>query len=507
MTPVAWSFTTVCIPTVNFLAPDGGQDWTGGSVHPIQWTSDDRDDATLTATLLYSVDGGVTFTGAIATLTVPIGAGSYAWTLPKVDSSAVVVRITMTDGDGNVAADTSSAPFRIDSTPPGILASFPSDGGAGAKTTRDVWFVFSEAIDRASVRAAFSISPNPGGLAFLWYGTESGGDLFVVAHSPFKSKTTYTVTFATGAKDVSDPGNHPAAPLVVRFTTQPPPNVNPPVAKAVGHNQVEVGRPETLDGSASTGNITQYVWRINDNQDHYVAVLVGAVAPYTFHQNGRYHVTLIVTDTNGASAEDTIEVVATSSASDGIILGGAGLLFAVVFAATTETGKGSLFSWFLFPLYVRRKRNEVLEHQTRGMILGYIMVHPGDTYTDIKRNLSLTNGTLSYHLTVLERERLVRSQTRGTRKLFYSREVRLPEDGGGMHEVQVRIYRAIEAVPGLAVNDIAGALGITSQHALYHLRTLAAQGYVHFERRGFRLRCYVEEGKAPPMHDDTNGGP
>ena len=36
------------------------------------------------------------------------------------------------------------------------------------------------------------------------------------------------------------------------------------------------------------------------------------------------------------------------------------------------------------------------------------------------------------------------------------------EDGGGLHEVQMRMLGAIREVPGLAVKDIAGALGITS---------------------------------------------
>ena len=126
------------------------------------------------------------------------------------------------------------------------------------------------------------------------------------------------------------------------------------------------------------------------------------------------------------------------------------------------------------------------------MIRGYILVHPGDSYSDIRRNLGLSNGTLSYHLTVLAREGIVRSHARGSRKLFYPRDARLPNDGGGMHEVQIRMLRAIEQIPGLAVTDLAGALGITSQLALYHLRALAKEGRIRFERRGFRLRCFAQ---------------
>ncbi len=507
LVPVSWTFTTECSPTLDLLAPDGGEDWTGGSVHDLLWVTDDGDDSTLAVDLTYSLDGGGTYPNVIARgVVVGVGPGTFPWTLPRVDSANVRVRIVATDAAGNAASDESSLSFTIDSTPPALLTSYPLDGAPGQKTTRDLWFVFTERVDRPSFEAAFGISPNPGGVTFTWSVSNLGGDVLVMGHDPFRSNTLYTVTFGTTGKDDSDPGNFVAVPIRVRFSTQPPPAVNPPVAKAVGKNQVQVGEPVTLDGSGSTGNITSYVWRIADNQGRFVGVQVGRIATHTFTDHGRYSVTLIVSDANGLTDDDTIEIAVTSNPnSGGLLLGGAALL-AVALLASTEAGRTFLFSWILFPLYVRRKRNELLEHQTRGMILGYVMVHPGDTYTDIKRNLMLTNGTLTYHLKVMENEGLIRSQIRGPRKLFFPQGVRVPEDGGGLHEVQVRMYRAIAAVPGLAVKDIAGALGITSQHALYHLRGLASQGFVRLERRGISLRCYAEPGKGPSLHEETDGG-
>ena len=505
--PTTWTFTTECLPTVDLLAPNGGEDWTGGSVHTIRWTADDRDDPVLLADLAYSADGGATYGGAItAGLAVGSGEGTYVWTLPTLDSTSVRVRITVRDAAGDTASDASATSFTIDSTPPAILVSFPSDGGSGHKTTRDIYFVFSERVDRASFTAGFNLTPNPGGLQLTWSVTNVGtglADMLTVAHAPFRSKTDYVASFETSARDDSDPGNHPGARLFVRFATSPPPNVNPPVAKAVGKSQVQEGEAVTLDGSQSTGSIVQYVWRINDNQDRFVAVLVGKTVPVAFREHGRYHVTLIVTDTSGQTDEDTIEIAVTSNPDGVIVLSGVILLSAALVAAT-EGGRAGLFSLVIFPLYVRRKKNEVLEHQTRGMILGYIMVHPGDSYTDIKRNLVLSNGTLTYHIIVLEREHLIRSQIRGPRKLFFPMGVRVPEDGGGLHEIQVRIFRAVQNVPGLAVKDLAGALGITSQHALYHVRALASQGFVRLERRGVTLRAYAEEGKALAMHESSD---
>ncbi|TLZ69936.1 MAG: winged helix-turn-helix transcriptional regulator [Methanobacteriota archaeon] len=497
--PISWSFSTICSPTVALLAPDGGEDWTGGSMHTIRWVTSDPDDPTLTIDLSFSLDGGADgFSGVIAgPLVVTIGGGSYAWTLPRADSSRVLVRITATDSAGNAASDTSAAVFTIDSTPPALLVSFPADGASGHKTTRDLWFVWTERVDRASFATAFGLSPNPGGLGLEWSVSNLGGDVLLVTHDPMRSRTTYAATFSATAKDDSDPGNFLAGPVVVRFTTQPPPPVNPPVALAVGHNQIEVGEPTTFDGTGSTGDIRDYVWRIADNHGGFVGVLVGSLATYTFQQQGRYSVTLFVTDVNGVVDDDTIEIAVTSNPhSDGLIAAGAAgaALAAAALIAGTEGGKLAAFQFFLFPLYARRKRDELLDHETRGMIRGYILVHPGDSYSDIRRNLALSNGTLSYHLTVLEREGIVHSQTRGSRKLFYPREARLPNDGGGMHEVQIRMLRAIEQIPGLAVTDLAGALGITSQLALYHLRALAQEGRIRFERRGLRLRCFAQMG-------------
>ncbi len=498
--PNPWTFTTVCLPSVTLLAPNGGEDWTGGSVHTISWSSTDQDSPVLSADLAYSTDDGATWTAIALGLSVPVGPGSYAWTLPTIDSSQALVRIVVTDPEGNAASDASDAPFTIDSTPPSLLASYPSDGQAGFKTTRDVWFVWSERVDRASFEASFSMSPNPGGIAFSWIVSNLGGDVLIVAHAPFKSNTAYAVTFGTAAKDDSDPGNPLPAALTVRFNTQPPPNVNPPVAKAVGKSQVQVDEVVTLDGRASTGNIVSYVWRIVDNQGRFYGIALGAETTFVFRDHGRYSVTLLVTDANGASDEDTIEIAVTSNENGNLILAGSVAMFVgLALVASTEAGKLGLFSLFVFPLYVRRKKNEVLEHQTRGMILGYVLVHPGDSYTDIRRNLMLSNGTLSYHLTVLEREGLIQSRTQGTRKRFYTKEARAPEDGGGLHEVQIRMYRAIREVPGLAVKDLAGILGITSQHTLYHLRGLATQGYVRLERQGFYLRAYPVEGPEPPL--------
>jgi len=244
-----------------------------------------------------------------------------------------------------------------------------------------------------------------------------------------------------------------------------------------------------------------FVWRFALGSDAFERT--GASVEIAFERPGLWAVTVVATDPTGnaASASRTISITAPPAPpappSAWPYVGGAAALLAAAIGLATERGKLGLLTLFL-PLYTRLRDEEVLDQFTRGQIYGYIRVHPGDTYTDIKRNLSLNNGTLTYHLDVLERERLVRAVNRGSRKMFYTMEVRPAEDGGGLHEIQQRILRVLGEAPGAAVPDLAAVLGISRQLALYHLRLLVSQDLVRLERRGLRLIAFATGPPAPP---------
>ena len=81
--------------------------------------------------------------------------------------------------------------------------------------------------------------------------------------------------------------------------------------------------------------------------------------------------------------------------------------------------------------------------------------------------------------------------TRGARRLFYPADVPIPENGGGLHEVQQRILRHVREVPGMSVRDLAGLLGVSSQLAIYHVRQLREYGLVRIERERLRFLVYA----------------
>lgn len=91
-------------PTVTLTSPNGGEALTAGSVRTIAWTSSGITDLKLE----FSLDGGASFTTIVSS--TPASAGSFAWTVPTITSTAALVRATDT---ASAASDTSDATFTI----------------------------------------------------------------------------------------------------------------------------------------------------------------------------------------------------------------------------------------------------------------------------------------------------------------------------------------------------------------------------------------------------------
>ena len=169
-------------------------------------------------------------------------------------------------------------------------------------------------------------------------------------------------------------------------------------------------------------------------------------------------------------------------------------------SAGLETGKYKLLSIFVVPLYVKRKQDKTLENFTRGEIFGFINAHPGTYFNHMKYALNLNNGTLAYHLNVLEHDKLVYSQTDGRYRRFYPVDARMPsvnDENGKIHTfihlnpTQDRIINVIQNEPGLTQKEIAKLVGKSRQVVNYNINSMAEQGIIKLERDGKNTRCYV----------------
>jgi outer membrane protein assembly factor BamB len=218
-----WSFTTIVNtpPTIGITAPAGGESWTGGTIHNIDWTAYDAEDSigNLKVWVNYSVTGAGPFDHQIAGLQGVAGdARPYAWTVPFEDSTAVVLQAVVVDTIGGTGYGYSPA-LEIDSTPPIVSSTSPFSGETGVPTSANVQAAWSEPMMRTSAESAFSLkdtatwTPVAGTLSW------AGSIMTFGPTSVLASGTQYSANFTTSARDASDPGNNLATPYSWTFTT------------------------------------------------------------------------------------------------------------------------------------------------------------------------------------------------------------------------------------------------------------------------------------------------
>lgn len=155
-----------------------------------------------------------------------------------------------------------------------------------------------------------------------------------------------------------------------------------------------------------------------------------------------------------------------------------GLLGAAAIIGLVDNNKYA-FATMIIPLYHRVGRDEMLDNEIRGMVYGYIVANPGVNYTGIKDALNMPNGTLAYHLKVLQRTGLVVSIRDGPYRLFYTKAMK-PINGTKRtpNRTQLKIVDLIEEHPGQTQKDLAKALGLTQAAISYNLKTLEKEGVV-----------------------------
>jgi uncharacterized membrane protein/DNA-binding MarR family transcriptional regulator len=162
----------------------------------------------------------------------------------------------------------------------------------------------------------------------------------------------------------------------------------------------------------------------------------------------------------------------------------------------TEVGRYALLAGLLIPLYTKLMKDRVLDHYLRGKIHGYIIANPGEHYNAIKEQLDVTNGALSYHLRVLEREGYIRSRMDGMYKRFYPSEMKLPRSTHRISSFQEVILTIVKNNHGVSQKDIARRIGVSSQVINYHIKLLEDAGLIKVDRTRRKSRVYATDTPA-----------
>jgi len=169
---------------------------------------------------------------------------------------------------------------------------------------------------------------------------------------------------------------------------------------------------------------------------------------------------------------------------------GAGFLAALGALLATEVGRVAMMGLLFLPLYTKIRRDHMMDHFVRGRIYEHICNNPGVNYSAIKERFNLTNGTVTYHLSMLERQEFIRSRHDG----IYKRYFKAGLAAGAMDESPMSLQRAIVKLvterPGLTQKEIARSLGSSKQLVSYYVRNLREERLVETHRSGRHVRVY-----------------
>ena len=184
------------------------------------------------------------------------------------------------------------------------------------------------------------------------------------------------------------------------------------------------------------------------------------------------------------------ETVATTSA------GSIGIL-TLIGIALTETGKYKFLALLLLviPMFTKIQKEDVLDHFVRGQIYGYIKAYPGAHYNQIMRELEIKNGTLSYHLYILEKTGTIKSRKEGFRyRAFYPTEIKFPEEERyRLTELQINIIKLIQENRGINQKTLSKKLDENHQTISYNIKVLQNAGIINTNKKGRKICCFVNQ--------------
>jgi hypothetical protein len=200
--------------SVSVVSPTGGESIvfsTGSDTTSVTWSLSSVSGVDHLR-LSYSLNGGVTYTDMVGGSSISPALSSFAWDMPDVSSSSVLVRIQAEDsGSVVLASDTSDATFTLvyDATAPTVSITAPLSSGTYATRSSSVALA---GLSSDSGTGVVGVSTTPAGSVVgtsSWSGTVSG---------LAEGSTLVTVHATDGAGNIGS-----SSITVVRDTTGPAP--------------------------------------------------------------------------------------------------------------------------------------------------------------------------------------------------------------------------------------------------------------------------------------------
>lgn len=178
-----------------------------------------------------------------------------------------------------------------------------------------------------------------------------------------------------------------------------------------------------------------------------------------------------------------------------------GILYSLAFLASQAARDLLTRVWLWLRLYRRIPTDEVLDNETRRMLLELVHEDPGRHLRDLAREVG-SYGRTVHHLRRLEDEDFVRSQHEGRYLRFYPIDV--DPDDRGPRSVRENVFAEIERDPGTYGSEVARQIDVSRQLVSYHVGRLREMGKVAVEVDGGVNRLYPAGGREVKRDSDVS---
>ncbi|MBI2077908.1 MAG: winged helix-turn-helix transcriptional regulator [Euryarchaeota archaeon] len=160
----------------------------------------------------------------------------------------------------------------------------------------------------------------------------------------------------------------------------------------------------------------------------------------------------------------------------------------------------------LVPGYAKLRKEDILGNKVREHILQHIKADPGIHASDLARKVEAGWGTIVYHLSVLEKNKLVSSLVDGRHKRFFPIGVVDFSRRGQLailkNETSKNIFRMIAEDPGVIQGEIASRAGLSVPATIWHLRRLEDVGLVGRDKQGRKVHYFANKDEDIPVPYD-----
>ena len=164
-------------------------------------------------------------------------------------------------------------------------------------------------------------------------------------------------------------------------------------------------------------------------------------------------------------------------------MGSISLITIVGLIRKVENLKIIVYSIIIIPLYSKIKRNEIFTISNRTDVYEKIYQNPGIHYSKILKEIRQKNGTLIYHLRVLENEGIIRSEKKFGKRYYFPKGTTFRSQDIHLPPTQRSIVNHLNIHGRKTPMDLQSELSLPSSTVGYNLKVLLQKEILVVERK------------------------